>query len=294
MNRLCRVVWASTILSTAALCYSQAQFTQACPNPNFPSPAQTVADGACPRVGTGGDEASQNAAKNNFCAPLGPQASPVLPVSFQTFMKLQAKVVQDGSINFGNPKKPVQDRRELGQMGEGRLVSLIGYVLIARQEGAESVNCGRNVPNAAARHDIHISLVAVRREQNECHSVVVEMSPHHRPAQWTAAIVERLAHANTPVRVTGQMFFDSSHLPCDENGGIGHNPKRFSLWEIHPIYKFEVCTANCNTPNRVWKDLTQLVNAEVLVVPDNKQNRPGHRTLAQKKASANTSLIISH
>ena len=23
------------------------------------------------------------------------------------------------------------------------------------------------------------------------------------------------------------------------------NPKRVSLWEIHPVYKLEVCTANC-------------------------------------------------
>jgi hypothetical protein len=257
MNRLRFVTCTMLILTLAstAVC-AQPNFTQNCQAPKFPSAEQTVADNSCPAAGNGGKEALQNQAKNNFCAPL-----PIFPISFQRLLNLQKKVEQDGTINFGS-SGPTINRLQLRQIGEGRLVSLIGYVLIARQEGKESVNCGANVPNAAVRHDIHISIVAIRREQNECHSVVVEMSPHHRPAEWTAANVERLAALNVPVRVIGDLFFDSSHVPCEDDQRVGSNPARFSLWEIHPIYKFEVCTANCNTPkSAVWTDFSKVVQA---------------------------------
>src|SRR5215470_11523072 len=219
MNRLTSIAWAMLIqiCATVSIC-AQNEFTQKCQGPKFPSPLQTVADNSCPIVGNGGNEASQNQAKNNFCAPL-----PIVPISFQTLLTLQNRVAQDTTINFG-PSGPTTDRSKLRQIGEGRLVSLIGYVLIARQEGKESVNCGPNVPNLALQHDIHISIVATRREQNECHGVVVEMSPHHRPPEWTAQNVQRLAALNTPIRVTGDLFFDSSHVTCENDQRVGSNP----------------------------------------------------------------------
>jgi len=62
---------------------------------------------------------------------------------------------------------------------------------------------------------------------------------HFRPKAWrdtTIGDIER------PVRVTGLLFFDSPHLPCDEEGhAVSGNPARVSLWEIHPVYLFEVC-----------------------------------------------------
>lgn len=263
MNRLTSIAWAMLILTGFfTSCYAQTAFTQPCTNPKFPSSGQTLADESCSPTGNGGKERSQNLTKNNFCAPLGPQSQPVLPISFQTLLNLQTSVSHDPSINFGDSPSdnpgPTVNRTKLHQIGEGRLVSLIGYVQIARQEGAESVNCGKNVPNAAVRHDIHISLVPTRQEQNECHCVVVEMSPHHRPADWTAAAVNRLKNVSVPVRVTGQLMFDSSHLPCQNDAGVRTNPKRFSLWEIHPIYKFEVCTSNCSPlAQPVWTDLSE-------------------------------------
>lgn len=77
----------------------------------------------------------------------------------------------------------------------------------------------------------------------ECGGAVAEMSPHRRPDSWTHANVEKAARAGLPVRVTGQLYFDSSHVPCSGGQGVRSNPRRVSLWEIHPIYKFEVCTA---------------------------------------------------
>jgi len=227
--------------------FKKQPLTQTCDNPSFPSPDTTPPDSVCGVSGSGGAEATQNAAKNDFCSTGDPQ-----PITFEDFKNLQTHVADDPNINWGDKdtstrkKGPATDRTPLEQLGEGNLVVLRGFVLIARQEGAESVNCGKSVPDQPAYHDIHISVVPSATETNECNGVVVEMSPHHRPAQWTAENVEKLATSHTPVRVTGHLFFDSSHVPCSGGEGAPGNPKRFSLWEIHPIYQFEVCTANCD------------------------------------------------
>ena len=87
-------------------------------------------------------------------------------------------------------------------------------------------------------------------------NIVGELSPHHRPAAWSAVNVNKVARAGALVRVEGQQFFDSSHVPCKEGAPVGSNPKRVSLWEIHPIYSFEVCVSNCNGAG-TWQPLSQ-------------------------------------
>jgi len=238
------------------------EFKPACARPNYPSPppsSKPAIDSQCGLSGAGtGAEGVQDSVKNNFCATGTPKA-----VTIANLTKLQAQVEKNPAINFGNQNKgtrkrgPTTNRAPLRALGEGRLVTLRAYVLIARQEGGESVNCGKNVPNQPAFHDIHISLVGSTSETEECAGVVAEMSPHHRPDSWTHANVEKLAQQKLPVRVTGQLYFDSSHFPCSNGQPAGAgNPKRISLWEVHPIYKFEVCTAGCDGAG-TWVPLDQ-------------------------------------
>jgi hypothetical protein len=226
-------------------------FKPACAHPSYPMPAPAISpaiDSQCGLAGSGtGPEGQQNMSKNDFCATGTPQQ---ITIAYLT--SLQKQVEANPSINFGSEDKgtqkrgPTLNRAPLKKLGEGKLVTLKAFVLIARQEGAESVNCEKNVPDKPAFHDIHISLVASSAIQDECAGVVAEMSPHHRPDSWTQENVERLAGSKLPVRVTGHLYFDSSHFPCANGQSAGEgNPKRVSLWEIHPIYKFEVCTANC-------------------------------------------------
>lgn len=238
-------------------------FEQTCSNPDFPVDTPTAMDtSSCTVSGNGGPETWQNHAKNNFC-PTGGSATPTL-TSILELVALQTKVQQIPNINFGNPRQhplttkggPITDRSPLATLGEGALVQLIGYVKVARQEGAESVNCGTNVPNDPAYHDIHISIVLSSADQ-ECSGVVVEMTPHHRPEAWNAVNVNAVAKAGLLVRVTGQRMFDSSHTPCQSGSPISGDPSRISLWEVHPIYKFEVCPqGNCTTggwvPLEAW------------------------------------------
>jgi hypothetical protein len=244
-----------------------AKFKPACPSPAYPSPPPAGSlgiDSKCGLPGSGtGAEGQQNMAKNNFCAKGTPQ-----PVTIADLTSLQNQVEKNTAINFGSENKgarkkgPTTNRAPLKKLGEGKLVTIKAFVLIARQEGAESVNCEKNVPDQALYHDIHISLVATADVDDECSGVVAEMSPHHRPDVWIQENVERVSKRKLQVRVTGQLYFDSSHFPCSGGQGAGEgNPKRVSLWEIHPIYKFEVCTANCGGAG-TWVALDQWVKQQ--------------------------------
>jgi hypothetical protein len=215
-----------------------------CLAPQFPQPAPTKIDSVCGAVGSGGEDANQNQAKNNFCA-----TGPTKPITIPDMMALQKRAQATKGVTFGNSDRhpltsgpgPVIDRRPLVALGEGNLVTLQGYVLIARQEGSESVNCGKKVPNTPAYHDIHISIVDAATNTDECSGVVVEMTPHHRPASWTQENIQSVTAKHLLVRVTGQLMFDSSHTPCASGVAVQGDPRRASLWEVHPIYKFEVC-----------------------------------------------------
>src|SRR5260370_6644267 len=290
------VICLFALVLTAA---AQDKFVPACSSPRYPTPAhsglaidaQCVIQGASKEVTDNPAEGDQNKAKNIFCVK-----DPDNPVTTADMKALQDKVQADPSINFGKsaaptsggkktastkggkkkgptrPPGPTTDRSKLrdidSKLAEGKVGEFTGYVLIARQEGAESVNCELGKPLKGQKtnppdtvlHDIHISLVDSKTTKNECQSIVAEMSPHHRPAEWTQTNVAKASKAGLQVRVTGQIFFDSAHdLPCV--GGqppktSSGNPVRVALWEIHPIYKFEV------SDKGAWKDLSDWVNGK--------------------------------
>ena len=87
-------------------------------------------------------------AKNNFC----PATSAPSTVTIADLQKLQNNVQSNASINFGDEaqpsrkKGPTVDRAPLKRLGEGKQVVFRGFVLIARQEGAESVQLREGGP----------------------------------------------------------------------------------------------------------------------------------------------------
>ncbi len=194
--------------------------------------------------------------KNNFCGSGAPA-----PFTFRDLTDLQEKMT--GTVN--GRRGALNDRSFLAALGEGRVVSLQAYLLGARQEGAESVNCGIAVPNVPEFHDIHIALTqdAPTRqtvqpgnvsEEAECKSVTAEMSPHHRPLAWNVGLLSRVAAMGLAVRVTGQLFYDSAHPPCSNGHAVSGHPRRVSGWEIHPIYRFEICPIS-DCANGGWMSL---------------------------------------
>jgi hypothetical protein len=220
--------------------------------PQFPNPIAAPIDASCGLPGSAvasSAEGLQNATKNNFCA----QGDPAT-VSTKVMADLQASV--DGIAGFPHGTPPPSRAALLG-LGEGNLVVFEGFLFDARQECAESVNCGAVSPNVNASHDIHIALLdtprktketdpPAKRDAEECTGFVAEMIPHHRPAQWTECSLKAVRDKGLRVKIQGQRLFDGSHVPCKNGAPQGSNPKRISLWEIHPIYSFEVCpTGDC-------------------------------------------------
>jgi|SRR5271157_5577118 len=203
-------------------------FSPACTLP-FAGVRNPASDDHCGIAGGSSDPAKQaeSTAKNNFCAPThDPDV-----LTYQNLLDLQT---QSAAI-----PKELEDRKVVENLGEGNYVSYVAVIKNAHYSdttGGEAVNCNMsgNAPN-----DIHIVLMSDPNDTDECHSTTAEMSPHYRPANWTPAKLNALGK---PVRIKGQLFYDNSHTPC--SGGSRPNPKRASLWEIHPVYSIEVCKSN--------------------------------------------------
>jgi hypothetical protein len=206
-------------------------------------------DSKCGPTGDAGSKkalALQDAGKDNFCAKGTPKE-----MQFADYPKLQAAAQKA----LGGPSyKPPTSRAALQKLGEGTLVRIVAYVDRARYsdvEKGESVNCNLS---GDIDNDVHVPLLA-KPGENECTSVTAEISPHYRPNAWTPG---NLNKQTMPVRITGQLLFDAEHKPCTKTKV--EEPKRQSVWEIHPVYKVELCTAKSAsgcvaTDDSVWTPL---------------------------------------
>lgn len=240
--------------STTTAAPTAGAFSPGCTLP-FKGSAIPAIDGKCSMSGGSSDPAKQaeSASKNNFCSTTN---SPQV-VSHQDLVDLQTKATG------ANLPKSLPDRKQLDDMGEGKYVSYVAFVKDAHYSdvaAGEAVNC--NIPGNDT-NDIHIVLMADPTDQDECHSTTAEMSPHFRPPTWTPQNIMS-ASSGHPIRVTGHLFYDGSHVPC--SGTSRPNPKRASLWEVHPVYSFEVCTqtslAQCQSATAEWTPLEKLFTSE--------------------------------
>ena len=65
-----------------------------------------------------------------------------------------------------------------------------------------------------------------------------------RPAGWDTGTLKHLHTLQLPVLVVGGLTYDNQHLVNNDAGNPKHGqPKRMSLWEIHPVTEFYVCVA---------------------------------------------------
>jgi hypothetical protein len=193
---------------------------------------------------------AESRAKNNFC--VATQAPRV--ITYQELVGLQSQ--------SANIPKSIPDRTMISKLGEGQYVSYVAFIKDAHYSdvaAGEAVNC--NIPGNAT-NDIHIVLLKDPKD-DECLSTTAEMSPHYRPPDWTPENLLK-ASAGHPVRLQGQLFFDGSHTPCHDNSRP--NPKRASLWEIHPVYSVDVCAqttiAECQSTSAEWTSLSKFFSTE--------------------------------
>jgi hypothetical protein len=185
--------------------------------------------------------------KNFLCAQ-----GPVVDLSLAHFKNLQqfaeAKAAAEGFPLSRGRSSYIRDRTTLKSVailggktiGEGTVVRLVGYILSALtmnktpSASGESVNCHLT---GAEFNDIHID-VGPHPGVDACEGIVVEMIPHFRPITWTDENVRAITR---PVRIIGQLFLDNRHRIRKCNEVIKGEPKRMSLWEIHPVYALDVC-----------------------------------------------------
>jgi hypothetical protein len=188
------------------------------------------------------------------------------------YARLDAGVPKDlGRSNHSDFKD------QLSALGEGRTFSVVAYLYYARPSGKESSNCELD-DKAGADVDFHIGIgfdpkVAEQiRTKDKSLSpkvvsqtgYIVEMTPEYRSLYggpgWT---VENLtASLGRQVRVTGQLMLDNEHNVSGQNCAVTPNPSnskcwRASVWELHPVTKFEVCNADTCTPDATtgWAEL---------------------------------------
>jgi len=231
--------------SLASTTYAQS-FSPGCELPFKSIQESHEIDESCSIDGTkrdGGELSSvklaENEAKNDFCNTNSP-----LPMLFSTFTKLQSAADDIAESSLDNRQAALSNLVTVNgkKYGEGKVVEYVAFIIHAKPSNVkrsktatkfgESVNCYRQ---SEEENDIHIVLGRTLDDE-PCDTVTAEISPHFRPLAWTPDNLNHLEHH--PVRMTGQLFFDSSHKPCKDGKG---SPARASVWEIHPVYAVEVC-----------------------------------------------------
>ena len=196
----------------------------------------------------------QSAAKNNLCAG----ASTVTVMHFDDFTRLEDNTDPE-ELDLSADRDDLRIVENITihgeSLGEGSVVRLIAMMRTAHvsncrkpkpgKKGGELVNCQTIRFDS---NDLHIVLMPLDADEHtsECESVTAEMIPHFRPAAWSDVDLKK--QVENPVRLTGQLFYDDAHRACKNGKG---SPARRTVWEIHPVYKFEVCTT---TDHQACKD----------------------------------------
>jgi len=224
---------------------------QPCVDPKTLDACTTTKPTGCSEPG------SPHGLANQLKRTVPPEGTPTT-VNFDTFSQLQSAAVE--LVDQGVEIEPA-DRDKIksidtpeGTVGEGSRVRLMAFLSGGRPHPntGESVNCNLKTE---ANNDIHIP-VSESKNASEFESIVVEMIPQDRPVKWTSTNVGKLR--GKLLLIEGGLFYDNLHFANgDPANPLSGQPKRFSLWEIHPVVSVKVCTKTDNQcdPNRAsdWK-----------------------------------------
>ena len=222
-------------------------------------------------AGAGYDPAL-NLLKNGLIQPPGPE--PVKYLTQDDFAALD-KGLPSGLTAHNHAD--FQD--ELQRMGEGQIYGIVGYLYYSQHTSAESTNCQltgptgeENVQDDYTNVDFHIGIgFEPKPAESDTHSlqqdsVIVEMTPYSRflyeNELWT---LDNLKKAKGKlVRVVGQLMVDSEHNVPTQNCALAETSAqrskcwRASVWELHPVVRFQVCPTNaCTAASQDWVELGQ-------------------------------------
>ena len=202
---------------------------QPCVTPESLSACTTTKPTGCSPAG------SAHGKVNELKRTVPPEGTPTT-LTIETFSQLQSVSVE--SVDQGVEIPPAERDKIMsietaeGTVGEGSRVRLVAFL----SEGTPHANTGESVNcnlKGEANNDIHIS-VTEAKNGSEFEGIVVEMMPQDRPANWTSSKLETLR--GKVLLIEGGLFYDNLHFANgDARNPMKGQPKRFSLWEIHPV-----------------------------------------------------------
>ena len=210
--------------------------SQPCVTPTTLKACTTTKPTGCAAAG------SAHGLVNQLKRTVPPEGTPTT-LTFETFSQLQSAAVD--LVDQGVDISPA-DRDQIksietaeGTVGEGSRVRLVAFLSegTPHANNGESVNCNLK---KEANNDIHIS-VTETKNGSEFEGIVVEMIPQDRPENWTSQEIKKLR--GKVLLIEGGLFYDNLHVANGDasNPVPGGQPKRFSLWEIHPVTSVKVC-----------------------------------------------------
>lgn len=174
----------------------------------------------CPLAGDGGDPELNRLKNRSFEGAYAPAAlADLLTLSWPTGVG-------------GRPRRgwPTAAMARVARE-ETRAVSVEGYLVTARTSGPEATNCHGDVPRY---RDYHLWLTEAPAQGRQ-RSLIVEMTPRIRAAHanWNLDVLNRVVASGDRVRASGWLLLDQEHP--DQIGKT-----RGTLWEVHPVTRFEV------------------------------------------------------
>jgi uncharacterized protein YgiM (DUF1202 family) len=201
---------------------------------------------ACPAAVTGADATITDCPETGC----GPSLDPNLNKQKNIATDNDAAVDKDVSFLAALPD-PVpgfnigDTREKLTALGEGQMIRVVAFALVARKGSQESCNCKLAKPADTDNHIVLVDPTVTKATlaKNESTSQTAEFTPRvrSRHPKLVGADLQALIAA-TPnqallVRVTGVQMFDSEH-------SLGpFYLKRENNWEIHPVFGLEYCPA---------------------------------------------------
>lgn len=244
------------------------------PSPSVPPPptpgTEAVDDPSCPAAGTTkltGNRKTDDEQRNRAKRFIAQAAQPV-SLSISDFAALQTDTDPNAAhaVKVFVPRNLTDKHAGAHTVSEGDRVGVTGFLQRAQDgSAAESVNCG-----GTDGQDIHLNINASKPSPptfNEWTGIVVEVIPQVPLPGWAqtdrAAVLAALQAVRDqalPVLAIGSLTYDNEHeVNSDAAHPNGSNPKRISLWEIHPVLEFYVCptgqSCDADTPSAKWQTL---------------------------------------
>ena len=204
-----------------------------CGKKNTEPPVNTVPSDfhGIPPEGIGGDS-SLNLKKNRWVAPQAYNDMTVADI---------IALPNDKLLAMGSENRYAWTSAAAAQAaaGEAKSVSVTGYIAGVKEEGPEACNGSSGIYD-----DFHIWITG-SPGLDKSNGIIAEAIPYwkERFPAWQLAAFEKLASENAQVRVSGWILWDEDHP--EELG-----KSRASLWEVHPLTKFEVFSGGS------WQELT--------------------------------------